>query len=90
MALEEDKVRKQDTTKTIVFIAGSAAGRVLAWRFIKQNWAEFDNRWVNDKQGDGRKGIRTSIQIYFKDDFILSLIKVWKLYRTYLLLFGVQ
>uniref|UniRef100_A0AAY4EEY7 Aminopeptidase n=1 Tax=Denticeps clupeoides TaxID=299321 RepID=A0AAY4EEY7_9TELE len=36
--LDQDKIRKQDATSTIVSIARSVHGQMLAWDFVRRNW----------------------------------------------------
>jgi aminopeptidase N len=45
MSLDESEIRKQDTVSVLAGIANSAAGRTLAWNFVKRNWKEFDRRY---------------------------------------------
>jgi hypothetical protein len=45
MSLEPDKIKRQDTTGVIMAVAhNSAAGRVLAWDFMKQNWGKITKK----------------------------------------------
>ena len=44
-SLEDDHVRSQDTIRAVVFVASNRHGRDLAWRFLKDNWDEFDRRY---------------------------------------------
>jgi puromycin-sensitive aminopeptidase len=39
------EVRSQDTVLMVTALAGNPHGRELAWRFIKDNWGEFDRRY---------------------------------------------
>ncbi|XP_064645102.1 endoplasmic reticulum aminopeptidase 1-like isoform X1 [Lineus longissimus] len=46
MSLEPDKIKPQDTTGVIMSIAHhSAAGRILAWDFIKQHWEKITKKY---------------------------------------------
>uniref|UniRef100_A0A6Q2ZJ79 Aminopeptidase n=1 Tax=Esox lucius TaxID=8010 RepID=A0A6Q2ZJ79_ESOLU len=36
--LDSDKIRKQDATSVIVYIANNLKGQTLAWEFVTQNW----------------------------------------------------
>ena len=37
-SLDPDKIRKQDATFTIVYIAGNVVGQPLAWDFVRAKW----------------------------------------------------
>ncbi|KAG2470641.1 AMPN Aminopeptidase, partial [Polypterus senegalus] len=39
-SLKPDKIRKQDATSTIVYIANNVVGQPLAWDFVRANWAK--------------------------------------------------
>ncbi|XP_064817310.1 aminopeptidase N-like, partial [Oncorhynchus masou masou] len=45
--LDPEKIRKQDATFTIVYIAGNVVGQSLAWDFVRTNW----NHLFNDYGG---------------------------------------
>ena len=45
MSLDTTKIRKSDSVAVITNIAANPAGRVLAWRFVKQNWPELKERY---------------------------------------------
>ncbi|XP_053722213.1 aminopeptidase Ey-like [Synchiropus splendidus] len=45
--LDPQKIRKQDATSTIVYIASNPAGQSLAWDFVRANW----NHLFNDYGG---------------------------------------
>ena len=40
-----DEVRSQDTMIVVVQAAGNKDGRDLTWRFVEENWDEFDRRY---------------------------------------------
>ena len=44
-SLNEDHVRSQDTISVMIATASNPHGRELAWRFLKDNWDEFDRRY---------------------------------------------
>ena len=44
-SLDDDHVRSQDTISVMVATASNPHGRELAWRFLKDNWDEFDRRY---------------------------------------------
>ena len=44
-SLDEDHIRSQDTISVMVATASNPNGRELAWRFLKENWDEFDRRY---------------------------------------------
>ncbi len=39
------EVRAQDTISVVTSVAGNPQGRELAWRFLKDQWPEFDRRY---------------------------------------------
>ncbi|XP_029601174.1 aminopeptidase N-like [Salmo trutta] len=41
--LDPEKIRKQDSTFTIVYIAGNVVGQSLAWDFVRTNWDHLFN-----------------------------------------------
>ncbi|XP_071256433.1 aminopeptidase N-like [Salvelinus alpinus] len=41
--LDPEKIRKQDATFTIVYIAGNVVGQSLAWDFVRTNWDHLFN-----------------------------------------------
>uniref|UniRef100_A0A4W5KDY2 Alanyl aminopeptidase, membrane n=1 Tax=Hucho hucho TaxID=62062 RepID=A0A4W5KDY2_9TELE len=41
--LDPEKIRKQDATFTIVYIAGNVVGQSLAWDFVRSNWDHLFN-----------------------------------------------
>uniref|UniRef100_A0A8K9Y312 Aminopeptidase n=1 Tax=Oncorhynchus mykiss TaxID=8022 RepID=A0A8K9Y312_ONCMY len=41
--LDPEKIRKQDATFTIVYIAGNVVGQSLAWDFVRTNWNHLFN-----------------------------------------------
>ncbi|TKS69747.1 Aminopeptidase Ey [Collichthys lucidus] len=41
--LDPDKIRKQDATYTITYIASNAIGQPLAWDFVRANWDHIYN-----------------------------------------------
>ncbi|KAM9376141.1 aminopeptidase Ey-like [Pholidichthys leucotaenia] len=43
--LQSDKIRKQDATSTIVYIASNVIGQSLAWDFIRARWAHIFNEY---------------------------------------------
>tara|TARA_B100001123_G_scaffold416237_1_gene517604 strand:- start:7460 stop:10066 length:2607 start_codon:yes stop_codon:yes gene_type:complete len=40
-----DEVRSQDTVMLLTAFAGNSKARDLTWKFIKDNWSEFDRRY---------------------------------------------
>ena len=44
MSLDPDKIRKGDTVTVVSHVAANPAGKILAWRFVRQNWPEFVKR----------------------------------------------
>lgn len=42
-----NEVRKQDTTSLVDRVAYNPLGRSLAWDFVTDNWAVFDERYAN-------------------------------------------
>ncbi|CAB1338737.1 unnamed protein product, partial [Coregonus sp. 'balchen'] len=41
--LDPERIRKQDATVTIVYIAGNVVGQSLAWDFVRANWDHLFN-----------------------------------------------
>ena len=52
------KVRSQDTIFVVAGVAANPVGRVPAWEFLKNNWAEFDRRY-----GGGGFGLMRLVSI---------------------------
>ena len=53
-----DDVRSQDTISVVTAVGGNLKGRHAAWRFVQDNWAEFDRRY-----GDGGFGIMRLVSV---------------------------
>ena len=47
--LDPNKIRKQDATSTIVYIANNVVGQSLAWDFVRARWSYIFNQWVQHK-----------------------------------------
>ena len=45
-SLDPSKVRSQDTTSVIAYVAANVYGRYLTWNFVRNNWDIFLERWV--------------------------------------------
>ncbi|KAM6980556.1 aminopeptidase N-like [Aplochiton taeniatus] len=43
--LDPERIRKQDATATIVYIAGNVIGQPLAWDFVRANWEHIFNEY---------------------------------------------
>nr|AAC32754.1 aminopeptidase N [Pseudopleuronectes americanus] len=43
--LDPDKIRKQDATSTIVYIANNVVGQSLAWDFVRDRWSYIFNQY---------------------------------------------
>ncbi|XP_030623158.1 aminopeptidase N-like [Chanos chanos] len=43
--LDPTKIRKQDATSTIIYIANNVVGQSLAWDFVRANWAYIFNEY---------------------------------------------
>ena len=52
------KVRSQDTIFVVAGVAANPVGRLPAWEFLKDNWAEFDRRY-----GGGGFGLMRLVSI---------------------------
>uniref|UniRef100_A0A3P8SB73 Aminopeptidase n=1 Tax=Amphiprion percula TaxID=161767 RepID=A0A3P8SB73_AMPPE len=52
--LDPDKIRKQDATATINYIAGNAVGQPLAWDFIRSQWNHLFNDYGGGSMSFGR------------------------------------
>lgn len=44
--LDPSKIRKQDATSTIVYIANNVVGQPLAWDFVRARWSYIFTEWV--------------------------------------------
>lgn len=44
--LDATKIRKQDATSTIVYIASNVVGQSLAWDFMRDRWSYIFTQWV--------------------------------------------
>ncbi|XP_047435973.1 aminopeptidase Ey-like [Mugil cephalus] len=52
--LDPEKIRKQDATFTIVYIASNPIGQSLAWDFIRSNWGHIFNDYGGGSFSFGR------------------------------------
>ncbi|XP_071753461.2 aminopeptidase Ey-like [Centroberyx gerrardi] len=52
--LDPEKIRKQDATFTIVYIASNAIGQPLAWDFVRANWDHIFNDYGGGSFSFGR------------------------------------
>ncbi|XP_038556677.1 aminopeptidase Ey-like [Micropterus salmoides] len=52
--LDPEKIRKQDATFTIVYIASNPIGQPLAWDFVRANWAHLFNDYGGGSFNFGR------------------------------------
>ncbi len=52
------EVRHHETIRAVIEVAGNRHGRELAWRFLKDNWPEFDRRY-----GEGGFGLMRLVSI---------------------------
>ena len=52
------RVRSQDTITVVASVAANPRGRLPAWQFVKNNWAEFDRRY-----GGGGFGLMRLVSI---------------------------
>lgn len=52
--LDPDKIRKQDATATINYIAGNVVGQPLAWDFIRSQWDHLFNDYGGGSMSFGR------------------------------------
>ena len=46
MSMDPEKIRKGDTVSVVTHVAANPAGKILAWRFLRQNWDEFKRRYA--------------------------------------------
>ncbi|XP_028257682.1 aminopeptidase Ey-like [Parambassis ranga] len=52
--LDPEKIRKQDATHTIVYIASNPIGQPLAWDFVRSNWGLLFNEYGGGSFSFGR------------------------------------
>lgn len=52
--LDPEKIRKQDATATINYIAGNAIGQPLAWDFVRSQWNHLFNNYGGGSMSFGR------------------------------------
>lgn len=52
--LDPDKIRKQDATATINYIAGNTVGQPLAWDFVRSQWDRLFNDYGGGSMSFGR------------------------------------
>ncbi|XP_028402372.1 glutamyl aminopeptidase-like [Dendronephthya gigantea] len=45
-SIQKDKVRDQDTVTVVSYVARNVVGRDLAWKFLKENWDIFYDRYA--------------------------------------------
>ena len=67
-------VRSQDTITVIGGVAANLHGRDLAWKFLKDNWTEFDRRY-----GGGGFGLMRLVSIcgHFTDEENLADVEAF-------------
>ncbi|XP_071345766.1 aminopeptidase Ey-like [Trachinotus anak] len=53
-SLDPEKIRKQDATYTIVYIAGNPIGQPLAWDFVRSKWSHIFNNYGGGSFSFGR------------------------------------
>uniref|UniRef100_A0A7N8XZC6 Aminopeptidase n=1 Tax=Mastacembelus armatus TaxID=205130 RepID=A0A7N8XZC6_9TELE len=53
-SLDPEKIRKQDATSTITYIANNPIGQPLAWDFVRANWAHIFNNYGGGSFSFGR------------------------------------
>jgi len=66
-SLDRDKIRPQDTVQVITEVARNPDGRLLAWRFVRENWGTILSMF-----GDGSfsmDSIITGVTYYFSSQF---------------------
>ncbi|XP_060075201.1 aminopeptidase N-like [Ylistrum balloti] len=66
-SISPDKIRKQDATSVIVYIANNPIGRALAWDFVREHW----NFLMNDFGGGlfSFSGLISGLSSKFNTDF---------------------
>ena len=72
------RVRSQDTITVVAGVAANPLGRLPAWEFVKNNWAEFDRRYggggfglmrlVSIVNGFTTDGQRADVEKFFSDN----------------------
>ena len=78
LSLDENEIRKQDTVMVIANVAANPAGRVLTWRFVKQNWEELAKRYCTDKKLKSRvEGHWVNLFIIILTSFDIDPIYIW-------------
>ena len=84
MSMDPEKIRKGDTVSVVTHVAANPAGKILAWRFLRQNWDEFKRRYAPEirlpignipyRKRSVLKAFRTRI-VYSKDVCVLQVRK---------------
>lgn len=57
--LDPSKIRKQDATSTIIYVANNVVGQPLAWDFIRANWEYIYREWVSRAHHHAAVGLNT-------------------------------
>ncbi|XP_074533301.1 aminopeptidase N-like [Halichoeres trimaculatus] len=74
--LDPTKIRKQDATSTIVYIAGNVAGQSLAWDFVRARW-----NYIFTQYGGGSfsfSNLINGVTERFSTEFELQQLKQFK------------
>ncbi|KAM3870229.1 aminopeptidase N-like [Diretmus argenteus] len=74
--LDPEKVRKQDATSTIVYIASNVVGQSLAWDFVRAHWS-----YIFTQYGGGSfsfSNLINGITKRFSSDFELQQLKQFR------------
>ncbi|KAM9817545.1 aminopeptidase Ey-like [Neosynchiropus ocellatus] len=74
--LDPQKIRKQDATNTMVYIASNPAGQSLAWDFIRANWDHLFNDYGGGSFSFG--GLISGVTKRFSTDFEYKQLQQFK------------
>lgn len=74
--LDPTKIRKQDATSTISYIAGNVVGMPLAWNFVRDKWSYIFQQY--GKGSFGFAGLIREITRRFSSEFELQELKKFK------------
>ncbi|KAJ7999376.1 hypothetical protein DPEC_G00193760 [Dallia pectoralis] len=75
--LDPERIRKQDATFTMVYIAGNVVGQPLAWDFVRANWNHLFNDYGGGSISFGRliEGITRRFSSEFELNELQKFIK---------------
>ncbi|XP_065178411.1 glutamyl aminopeptidase-like [Sycon ciliatum] len=71
-ALDENKIRSQDSTSVIRYVASNSAGQLMAWDFVRANWNDLLERYGEGSFSFSRLILSTTA---FSTPFYLQEVK---------------